>query len=90
MYNQKQKSNVHLRKKHKTADRKGGGGSTLTVSLTVKYPFFFLTTSLKGSPIKYYHSQALAEDVEVKHALGLDSLEDSLAAISLSNRCIFT
>ena len=25
MYNQKQKSNVHLRKKHKTADRKGGG-----------------------------------------------------------------
>ena len=23
MYNQKQKSNVHLRKKHKTADRKG-------------------------------------------------------------------
>ena len=26
MYNQKQKSNVHLRKKHKTADRKGGGG----------------------------------------------------------------
>ena len=42
MYNQKQKSNAHLRKKHKTADRKGwGGGSTLTVSLTVKYPFFF-------------------------------------------------
>ena len=40
MYNQKQKSNVHLRKKHKTADRKGGG-STLTVSLTVKYPLFF-------------------------------------------------
>ena len=30
--------------------------------------------------------QALAEDLEVKHALGLDSLEDSLAAISLSNR----
>ena len=27
MYNQKQKSNVHLRKKHKTADRKGGGHS---------------------------------------------------------------
>ena len=26
MFNQKQKSNVHLRKKHKTADRKGGGG----------------------------------------------------------------
>ena len=26
MYNQKQKSNAHLRKKHKTADRKGGGG----------------------------------------------------------------
>ena len=24
MYNQKQKSNVHLRKKHKIADRKGG------------------------------------------------------------------
>ena len=44
MYNQKQKSNVHLRKKHKTADRKGGGrgGATLTVSLTVKYPFFFI------------------------------------------------
>ena len=30
--------------------------------------------------------QALDEDLEVKHALGLDSLEDSLAAISLSNR----
>ena len=42
MYNQKQKSNVHLRKKHKTADRKGGGGGQpLTVSLTVKNPFFF-------------------------------------------------
>ena len=26
MYNQKQKSNVQLIKKHKTADRKGGGG----------------------------------------------------------------
>ena len=26
MYNQKQKSNVHLRKKHKTADRKGREG----------------------------------------------------------------
>ena len=26
MYNQKQKSNVHLRKKHKTADRKGALG----------------------------------------------------------------
>jgi len=34
--------------------------------------------------------QALAEDVEVKHALGLDSLEDSLAAISLSNRSLLT
>ena len=33
-------------KKHKTADRKGGGGATLTVSLTVKYPLFFLTASL--------------------------------------------
>ena len=41
MYNQKQKSNVHLRKKHKTADRKGGGGSTLTVTLPVRYPGFF-------------------------------------------------
>ena len=42
MYNKKPKSNEHLRKKHKTADRKGGGGgSTLTVSLTVKYPGFF-------------------------------------------------
>ena len=47
MYNQKQKSNVHLRKKHKTADRKGGGGSTLTVSLTAKYPFFFWRLPLK-------------------------------------------
>ena len=55
MYNQKQKSNVHLRKKHKTADRKGGGGggSTLTVSLTVKYPFFFLTASLREE-VKYH------------------------------------
>ena len=26
----------------------GGGGSTLTVSLTVKYPFFLLTTSLSA------------------------------------------
>ena len=25
---------------------RGGGGSTLTVSLTVEYPFFLLTTSL--------------------------------------------
>ena len=35
-------------KNHKTADRKGGGGggATLTVSLTVKYPLFFLMTSL--------------------------------------------
>ena len=40
MYNHKPKSNAHLRKKHKIADRKGGG-LTLTVSLTVKYPFFF-------------------------------------------------
>ena len=31
-------------KKHKTADRKGG--SILTVSLTVRYLGFFLTTSL--------------------------------------------
>ena len=54
MYNQKQKSNVHLRKKHKTADRKGGGrgGATLTVSLTVKYPFFLLTTSLSSQKRK--------------------------------------
>ena len=43
MYNHKPKSNVPLRKKHKSPDRKGGGrgGSTLTVSLTVKYPGFF-------------------------------------------------
>ena len=41
MYNQKQKSNAPLGKKHKTADRKGGGGATLPVSLPVKYPFFF-------------------------------------------------
>ena len=46
MYNHKQRSNAPLRKNHKTADRKGGGGATLTVSLTVKYPFFLLTTSL--------------------------------------------
>ena len=42
MYNHKPKSNAPRRKNHKTADRKGGGGgSTLTVSLTVKYPLFF-------------------------------------------------
>ena len=47
MYNHKPKSNAPLRKNHKTADRKGvGGGQPLTVSLTVKYPLFFLTTSL--------------------------------------------
>ena len=45
MYNHKPKSNAPLRKNHKTADLRGGG-STLTVSLTVKYPLFFLTTSL--------------------------------------------
>ena len=36
MYNHNPKSNAAFRKNHKTADRKGG--STLTVSLTVKYP----------------------------------------------------
>ena len=41
MYNHKQKSNAPLRKKHKWADRKGGG-STLTASLTVKYSFLRL------------------------------------------------
>ena len=40
MYSHNPKSNAHFRKNLKTADRKGGG-STLTVSLTVKYPFFF-------------------------------------------------
>jgi len=34
--------------------------------------------------------QALAEDQEVKYALDLDSLEDSLAAISLRNRSLLT
>ena len=41
LYNHKQKTNAPLRKKHKWADRKGGGGSTLTVSLTVNYSVFF-------------------------------------------------
>ena len=61
MYNHKPKSNAPLRKNHKTADRKGGG-STLTVSLTVKYPFFFLTTSLIGyinsKKFKYLRKQS--------------------------------
>merc|ERR1712126_257189 len=34
--------------------------------------------------------QALAEDQEVKNALDLDSLEDSLAAIALKNRSLLT
>jgi len=34
--------------------------------------------------------QALADDLELKHALDLDSLEDSLAAISLRNRSLVT
>jgi len=34
--------------------------------------------------------QALAEDQELKHALDLDSLEDSLAAISLRSRSLLT
>ena len=33
---------------HLTVRGGGEGGSTLTVSLTVKYPLFFLTTSLSG------------------------------------------
>ena len=41
MYNHKQESNVPLRKTHKTPNREGGGGSTLLVSLTLRYPFFF-------------------------------------------------
>ena len=39
-----------------TVRGRGGGGSTLTVSLTVKYPGFFLTTSLTftcGKVCKY-------------------------------------
>ena len=38
------------------------------------------------SSMKFLYSQALAEDQEVKYALDLDSLEDSLAAITLRNR----
>ena len=38
---------TYFEKKSHHPDRKGGrGGSTLTVSLTVKRPFFILTTSL--------------------------------------------
>ena len=46
------KNVADLKKKSQKADRHVGGeegGSTLTVSLTVKYPFF-LTTSLKSKP----------------------------------------
>ena len=45
MYNQKQKSNVHLRKKHETADRKGGGVNPYGQP-DRKISVFFLTASL--------------------------------------------
>ena len=50
MYDHKPKSNASLRKNHKQLTERGvgggGGGSILTVSLTVKYPLFLLTASL--------------------------------------------
>ena len=46
MLNQKQKSNVHLRKKHKTADRKGGVGVNPYGQPDRKIYVFLLTTSL--------------------------------------------
>ena len=46
MYNQKQRSNVHLRKKHKTADRKGGGVQPLRSAWSLNIRCFF-TPSLR-------------------------------------------
>ena len=54
MYNQKQKSNVHLRKKHKTADRKGGGGNPYGQPAR-KISVFFLTTSLSATLSYFMH-----------------------------------
>ena len=58
MYDHKPKSNVHLRKntKHLTVR----GGSTLMVSLTVKYPFFLLTTSLTEKTTDNVHNKHIS------------------------------